>query len=540
MSALAAAAKPQWQPYVTRIAQDFATGKLPRLKDVEAELMSRSLAEFVKGMWHIVEPATPLIWNWSMDAICDHVQAHLERKLGKQNLLIAVPPGSSKSTIVSVGAPAWKWIRNPAWRAIFASTNEGVSVRDSLKCRSVLDSQWYRETFDVKWHFAPDQNLKTLYKNNRTGFRQAITCGSRIIGERGDDLFIDDPLDAAHAHRKVERDDKINWYDLGYANRLNDLEMGGRCVVMQRLHAEDLIAHILEIDGDNTCYLCIPQEWDERRRYFTPLGWTDPRKADGELMFPQRFSAPVLVREKARLGTSGYAGQHQQLPSDSEGEVFKRGHAQFIVPSSILPATVSRSMISWDTAVKDGQQNDYSVSLVGTEFDRGIFISECIREKMKYPALKETAKLQASRVPVSALLIEDKQSGQQLIQELQQYTSLPIVPVQVGTDKVSRAWAVVPYWEANRVFFPCDENGIPEPWVEEFLAELYAFPKAAHDDQVDAFTQLLIYAVLTPSGQGWVEFLKKQVAAQQAAAAEQKQMDEIHHPVHRHPLNGAQ
>src|SRR6266851_2942076 len=116
--------------------------RLPALSDIRAERMRRSLAEFVKGAWPIIEPATPLVWNWHMDAICEHVQALVQNKLGKNNLIINVPPGSSKSTIVSVCAPAWIWIYRPAYRGVFASGNDKVRTRDSLKCRMILEDAW--------------------------------------------------------------------------------------------------------------------------------------------------------------------------------------------------------------------------------------------------------------------------------------------------------------------------------------------------------------------------------------------------------------
>jgi predicted phage terminase large subunit-like protein len=158
------------------------------------------------------------------------------------------------------------------------------------------------------------------------------------------------------------------------------------------------------------------------------------------------------------------------------------------------------------------------VSLVGVKFDRGILIAEESRLKTGYSGLKEATKLQASRVKMSALLIEDKQTGQALIQELRDSTSLPIVAVQANVDKVARAWPCVPYWEANRIFFPCDAAGTPEPWVDDFLAELYSFPKGVHDDRVDAFTQLITYLTLTGGGLGLVEWYKTQIQAATTAS----------------------
>jgi predicted phage terminase large subunit-like protein len=412
------------------------------------------------------------------------------------------------STIVSVCAPAWWWIDHPAWRGTFASGNEDVATRDSMKCRELLSSQWYRDNFNPTWTFAKDQNAKRKYQNTATGFRSATTTKTKITGARPTDLFVDDPLDVTETYSKPARDQVISWWGAA-GNRLANMVTGKRCIIMQRLHEEDLVGYVSSLEPDEWEVLIIPQEWDERLRFTSSLGWTDPRTVDGELMFPERFPERILKGERLRLGSSGYQGQHQQRPSAAEGEIFKRGHAQFVYPESIPAKAIEQQIISWDTAVKEAQQNDWSVSLVGVKFDKGVLIRAETRIKTGYPGLKEAAKLQASQFKISALVIEDKQSGQQLIQELRQDTDLPVVAIQVNRDKVARAWPCVPYWEADRIFFPCDARGIPEPWVEPFLTELYTFPKATHDDRVDAFTQMITYLILSGGGTGLVAWYKQ-------------------------------
>lgn len=490
------------------------------LRRIRAEKAKRKLSEFVKQAWAIVEPGKELIWNWHLDAICDHVQALLEGRLGKKNLLINVPPGSMKSTIVSVCAPAWWWLHQPGWRGIFASGSDSVAMRDSIKCRDILDSDWYRRLFQPEWRWARDQNAKGHFKNTRQGFRMALTAGAKVTGDRADGLFVDDPLDAQEAYSKAARDQKLIWWDQAFANRLNNASTGTRCVIMQRLHEEDLAGHVLELEASQWELLLIPQEWEESARRTTSLGWTDPRTQEGELMFPARFPEKDLVLERARLGSSGYAGQHQQRPAAKEGEIFKRGFVQFYDPAVPLPE-FRRRVMSWDTAFKEKTQNDPSAGLVGAEADRGIYLLDHVAERMSYPALKEKAKTWGAAHHPSALLIEDKASGQSLIQELQLETSLPVVPVQVDTDKVARAWACVPTWEARRIFLPKDA-----PWVDGFLTELYTFPKAAHDDQVDAFTQLVRYLTLGGGSTGLADWLQQEVAR---AEAERKQAKEAAH-----------
>lgn len=451
-----------------------------------------SLAQFVQAMWPILEPATVLVWSWALQAICDHVQALLEGRLARNNLIINVPPGSAKSTIVSVAAPSWRWITQPSWRGIFASGNPAVVTRDSLRCRTVIESPWYRRSFGITWELAEDANEKRRYLNSATGFRVALSSQAKVTGDRATDIFCDDPLDADDAYSEAERNAVNNWWDSAYANRLNDLRTGHRCIIMQRLHPEDLVGHILKREPDAWELLRIPMVWEESQRVTTSLGWTDPRTKDGELMDPVRFPQEVIDAERLRLGESGFAGQHQQRPHAAAGEVFKVGRLQLWDAGVELPA-MQRTIVSLDTAFKVNQTSDYSVGFVLGKFERGIFLLDRVRGRYGYPMLRAIVEELAGRWRPSAALIEDAASGQSLIQDLRSSSALPIVPVRPDGDKLSRAHTVVPMWEAGRIFARADA-----PWLREFLEELNAFPLSPHDDQVDAFVQGVRYLAHAP------------------------------------------
>ncbi len=237
-------------PELLREARQVLEGAPQPLTPGQIVARRISLREFVRACWHIIEPNTRLAWSWALDAMCDHVEALLTGKLGKTNLIITVPPGAMKSTIVSVATPAWQWINRPQWRAIHASGNFQVSVRDSLRCRAILDSAWYRNRFGISWQFASDQNLKSYYANSASGFRSAVSSGSKITGSRADSLFVDDALDAADAYSDNARTTVIDWWRQAFANRLNDAQTGTRCIIQQRLHPEDLVGWILASEPD--------------------------------------------------------------------------------------------------------------------------------------------------------------------------------------------------------------------------------------------------------------------------------------------------
>jgi predicted phage terminase large subunit-like protein len=495
------------------------------LKDYRTEKARRSLAGFVKQAWHVFEPGTPLKWSWVLDAICEHVQALLEDRLVRdgrviRNLVINVPPGTSKSTITSVCLPAWQWIRNPAWRGLFASGNENVAVRDSIKCRHLLDSDWYRGMFRPTWRFSKDQNAKTLYQNSATGFRQAISAGAIVVGQRADDLFVDDPNGTNEG--AADRANVLNWWDNAMWNRLNDLATGHRVIIQQRVHEEDLTGHVQAKDADDWAFLVIrmeyeaPTEKDPGPAPTPGLNWLDPRTVEGELMFPERFPAVVVEAQKKVLGSAGTAGQLQQRPAPKDGLVFKAGFVRFYKRGA-EPEFV-RSFLSADTAFSKERTADYSVIAAAGECNipgmMGLWLTDLWRDQVGFPELKTQAKLMAAKHSPDTFLVEDKASGQSLIQELERDTDLPVVKVKVDVDKVTRANAAAPTWEAGRIWLPEDA-----PWVADFLAELYAFPRGKHDDQVDVLTQLVKYAILGGSAaEGFLGYIRELQASKEKTA----------------------
>jgi predicted phage terminase large subunit-like protein len=487
-----------------RAAQNYIQQARPVTQEQMAARQC-TLVQFVRWAWAIIEPSTPLVWNWHLDAICEHLQALVEDKLATNNLVISVPPGSGKSRMVSVMLPAWLWIKQPGWKGIFASGNPRVSSRDSMLTRALIGSAPYRNRFGIAWDLSDTQDAKTLYVNSVGGFRMATTSGARITGDRANGLFIDDPLDAQAAFSKAEREAVVTWYAQAFANRLNDLRTGKRCLIAQRLHTEDLIGYVLGTERNQWEHLMIPMEFEESRAFTTTIGWTDPRTIDAELMFPARYPANIVAQERARLGISGYAGQMQQRPSAAEGELFRRGCLQLIAPDA-LP-TCTNTIISLDTAFSEKQTADYSVAVVLGQHERGVLILDIVRGRFAYPQLKQIAMELAAKWKPSAVLVENKASGQSLIQSLQQETTLPVQAVDVDGDKVSRAHVVTPTWEAKRVFAPLGAE-----WLDDFEMELYAFPKAPNDDQVDAFVQGARYLTQSCGASALIEFYKQQGA----------------------------
>jgi len=472
-----------------------------------------------------------------MEAICLHVQAVLEDWMAQQqwqqahaahgdgecacgappvqraqNLLINVPPGTSKSRIVAVCAVAWMWTRWPSWRVNCLSSNPRVAERDGDYCLTLIQSEWYRDTFRREWRLDPQQCCKTHFANSAQGFRKAFGWNSKITGDRGDCIIVDDPHDAEEANSDLIREGVIARWDNAISNRVNDLRSSVRIGVMQRVHEADWTAHVLAQGGWD--HLCIPMEWEPQRLgaakdaipQRTAAGWRDPRTEPGELMDPVRFPEAVLALER-RKGARRYAGQYQQRPAPADGTIFKG--SWFAGTYRRLPP-LREVWSCWDTALKAQQRNDETACVVmGLGEDGFLYVLRVTHGRWETPDVAKFLIQQAYWLrglygdAYRGDYVEDKVSGTTLLQYVRRHTDgdreraqdgcrLALIPVQVEQDKEARAHGVAPLCEAGRVLVP-DLSLYPQAhaWLEALLAQLLTFPGAAHDDLVDAFVYCL-------------------------------------------------
>jgi predicted phage terminase large subunit-like protein len=440
-----------------------------------------SLHSFTKLFWHILEPKEQFVNNWHLEAMCEHLQAINNGQI--KDLIISVPPRHMKSISVCVTWPAWTWLKNPSKRWIFGSYSKGLSVRDSIKCRRLIESQLYKDTFDIKWSLSDDQNQKTRFNNSETGYRIATSVGGTGTGEGGDFIVVDDPMKATDAESEVKRQNVIDWWDNEMSTRGNNPETVAKVIIMQRLHQNDLAGHCIKQGGYEV--LRLPAEYDGKK-HFTSIGWSDPRNETGELLWPDRFSKPVIDGLKKKLGSRGTASQLQQDPKAAEDGLFKRKWWKFYKDLP-LKGQIEKTVQFWDTAQKPGISNDYSVCATWAKTHNGYYLVDVFRDKLEYPQLKQAIKIQAAKYSPTAIQIEDKSSGTSLIQDLRQETSLPIIAYDPGrSDKQMRASAATPAVESGNCFLPEGAN-----WVQDFIVEHEQFPDCDHDDQVDTTSQMV-------------------------------------------------
>ena len=160
-----------------------------------------SLHEFLKQAWPIIEGKTPFIDSWHIQAISEHLEACFKREI--RNLLINIPPRSSKSTLISVAFPAWVWIHNPEEKFMYASYATSLSSDHSRKCKELIMSNWYQERWGNLYQFAKDQKAKSFFENNKLGYRIATSVGASSTGRGASLLICDDPNNARDGESDV-------------------------------------------------------------------------------------------------------------------------------------------------------------------------------------------------------------------------------------------------------------------------------------------------------------------------------------------------
>ena len=453
------------------------------LAELDRELVKRrGLGEFVKQAWHVLEPTQPLAWGWCLDAMAEHLQAVSRGQI--RRLLMNVPPGTMKSLMVSVMWPAWEWTIDPTLRVISTSYKaDGLSTRDSRRGRDLVASEWYR----ARWpQVVLKKETETYVENTETGWRQSVAFTS-LTGGRADRVVIDDPHSTESAESDAERERAVRIFRESVPSRLVSPERSAIVVIMQRLHAGDVSGEIEKSPELGYEHLMLPMRFEPDRRCSTSIGFSDPRTKEGELLFPERYPEESVAELEASLMDFGTAGQLQQRPSPREGGIVKK--AWLTTRWKERGERPMRTMISIDCASKAKKRNDPSAALVAAEFDDRFELWHYESDRMEFPALVPWAKDLCARWRPNHLLIEDKDAGQQLIQQLRADTKLPIVAVNPDADKATRLMTETGVMEAGKVHLPADA-----PWVSEWVAELTAFPAAPHDETADTLSQMLRWA----------------------------------------------
>lgn len=503
-----------------------ATEKILQIE--QRKIYEASLLDFADYVWPVVEPAIPFIKGWVIEAIAEHLEAVEAGEI--RRLLINVPPGFTKSLLTDVFFPAWLWgPRNkPHLRFLCAAYSEHLTVRDNMRCRSIIVSDRYQRLWKERFSVSTDQFTKIKFANDKTGWKLATSVGGIGTGERADIVIVDDPNNPMEMESEPVRNTTKMWFTEILPDRLNNQQTSAIIVIQQRTHDDDVSGIAISREMGYT-HLMIPMEHDTSRHCTTEIGWEDPRVEDGELAWPERFPIGTVEELQRDKGDYAYSAQYQQSPAPRGGGIIKDAYWQLWNRNDFPP--LEFIIASLDTAYTEKQENDASALTVWgvfrerPEIDMGTEAlwmprdtPQIVRNNIGNPKIMLLWAWQGHlqfndlvnkvietcipkwipgsvgpSFPVDKLLIEAKASGISVGQELHRLFSATgriaidlIDPKKYG-DKVARVHAIEHLFSNGLVHAP------DVSWADMVIDQCSRFPKGSRDDLVDSTSMALRY-----------------------------------------------
>lgn len=443
--------------------------------------LRKDLSTFIVRTFSHLDPQTPYAHNWHIDLLADRLRQVYEGKI--RRLIITVPPRSLKSICASVAFPAWALGRDPGKRIICASYGQELSSKLARDTASVMQSRWYQRAFPGT-QIAAHRTAASDFETTGRGGRRATSVGGVLTGLGGDIIIIDDPVKPDEALSDPIREAANHWFDNTLYTRLNDKRTGAIVIIMQRLHLNDLVGHVMEKEQWEVVNLPAIAQCAESWDYDTAWLQLNRVRQLGEHLHPERETVEVLQSLRERLGEPAFSAQYLQEPVPLGGGLVKR---EWLHRYDATVDAPSRTIVqSWDTANKASQVSDYSVCTTWGVDGKKAKILHVKRERLEYPDLKRIVVEHAQQWNASTVLIEDKASGTQLIQELSRGDLSCVKGVKPSGDKFMRMHAQTAHFSNGFVLLP--EKA---PWLEEYILELTTFPQSRYDDQVDSTSQAL-------------------------------------------------
>jgi len=415
--------------------------------------------------------------------ICEALERTYTKRHGR--LMLFLPPGSAKSTYASVVGPTYYMGKRPDARLILGSYGSDLARRHGRRARQIVQSPAYAALFGTSISASTKAADEWALSNGAEYLAGGILSG--ITGNRAHGITIDDPVRGREQAESPTIRNKT--WDAYIDDLLTRLIPGGWVVLVEtRWHEDDLAGRLLPkgYNGESGLILCNDGKyWEVLNLPAEAEHADDPLKRRvGEMLWPEWFDAEHW--DQFRRNSRTWSSLFQQRPRPGEGGIFKEIWLRSRY--NILPVSASVVVHSWDTAQKPEQINDPSVCTVWN-LGRGVpgkYLRDVYRKRVDYPTLKRDVLNLAARDKPAAILIEDKSSGQSLIQELRSTTSLPIIAIEPLGDKLFRASEVSAMVEAGLMVLP-----EIAPWLTDFEGEFFGFPLSTNDDQVDSVTQFL-------------------------------------------------
>jgi hypothetical protein len=355
-----------------------------------AAVLRQDFCAFIGRSFLEINPQTRLLTNWHVEVMAAKLEECRQGKI--RRLIINIPPRHLKSLCASVALPAWLLGHDPAAQIICVSYGPELSDKLARDCRTTMMSGWYQALFPTR--LSAHKQAVQEFVTTKQGFRLATSVGGVLTGRGADFIIIDDPLKPDEALSESQRRGVNNWYDHTLFSRLNDKEKGCIILIMQRLHEDDLVGHVLEQEGwEVVCFPAIAER-DEEHAIETPWGPSRFTRRAGEILHSERESSETLERIRRTIGEYNFAGQYQQAPAPLGGGMVKENWFKRYDPNE-LPDRFDQIIQSWDTANKPTELSDYSVCTTWGMKENRFYLLHVLRRRMDYRSLKRAVQEQA-------------------------------------------------------------------------------------------------------------------------------------------------
>lgn len=439
-------------------------------------LLRNDMAAFVGAVFEVVSPSVDLVWSDYLDLISARLAAVADGQI--RRLIITLPPRHLKSICVSVALPAFVLGHRPSTQIMVVSYGQDLARELSDQTRKVMASAVYQRIFDTR--LTRVGQATHLLTTTDGGRRRATSIDGVATGVGADLLIFDDPQKPNETLSDAIRRATNDAYQNTFLSRLNDPNTCAQVIVMQRLHENDFVGHVLGLGADwEVLNLPAIAEADEAYAYETFLGRSVFRRAEGEALNPERLSLDALAELRAAMGEAAWSSQFMQRPTPAGGGYVKpawfRRYAQ-----ADLPESFDRIVQSWDTAATLGLQSDFSVCTTWGVRGKQRYLLDVFRKRLEYPDLKRAVIEHARLHGATSIVIEDKSSGTQLIQDFRRDGMSRIEVRKPSKNKEMRMAGQTAQIEAGFVFLPEEAH-----WLPDYLHELAMFPNGKYDDQVD-------------------------------------------------------
>ena len=380
-----------------------------------------------------------------------------------------------------------------------------------------MTSGFYEALFDTR--LSKGREAVADFETTEGGYRLSTSVGGVLTGRGADIIIIDDPLKADDALSESRRRSVNDWYDNTLRSRLNSQQDGAIIIVMQRLHADDLVAHVQQSETWGVLSFPAIAERDEVYDIVTPYGPKLIRRWQGEILQPALLSPATLDVQRRAMTEYNFAAQYQQDPQPPAGNIVKREWLKFY-GSSEKPDEFDQVVQSWDTANKDSELANFSVCTTWGLKDDLIYLLNVFRRKLNFPELKRSVRELADLHRADVVLVEDKASGTSLIQELRAdgFSRIQAAPSLDG-DKIMRLHGQTAKIEGGFVLLPKEA-----PWLAPYIYELVGFPNTKNDDQVDLTVFALAWCTPKNGARGWLKYYKRQATEARSSLTKKEDM----------------